>query len=598
MAKQQFQISDKKLPVSSPRRNRARTPGKSESPRFRRRFVSAAAWAGALPWIEWILFGIACLILLGLHVVLYRHAGAFWRDETSTILVAQRPTLSDLWSWLDADSCPALAPVSLRLWIGSGLGATEAGLRFFGLVVSAALVIALVLCCRAVVESNRPPLLAVALAAFNTSIFYYASSVRPYGLACVLIVVCFAAFWRMVRRPGFGNVAAASCAALLSVHVNYQNTYLLFGIGTAATTVCALSGLWKRALGVLAICFAAALSMLVYLPTIRAYRLATSIAFDDVRAIDLWNAIRQATALSIPVLWSTWVLLFILSVVFLTVRWVRQQRSQALRREPSLPLYGLLTLMIAGAAGFGFLRYNSMVPWPWHFTPFIALAAGVIEIAWQPSGASFRFAPVKLAMVVLILAASLFPLWQFAHSRRTNMDLLCEVLESEAKPDDLIIVNPMWLSPAFHYYYRGAAPWITLPEMPTDEKSRVSCYRPYRELMQTRDPLSPTLRRIGQTLAAGRRLWFVTDTRTWPRGNPDLPNLSPAPDPQFGWSLVVYYETWTMLTSRFLERHARRAEEVAIPFPAEHTLDPMEACRLLQFEGWVDEQAAPKPPLP
>ena len=101
--------------------------------------------------------------------------------------------------------------------------------------------------------------------------FYFGSSIRPYGLAMVLIIPCYAAFWRMARAPTRWNVLASLLLATLSCHASYVNSCLLLGIGVAASTVCVLCRLWKRVLLILAICFFAAISLLPYVPVVRQY---------------------------------------------------------------------------------------------------------------------------------------------------------------------------------------------------------------------------------------------------------------------------------------------------------------------------------------
>ena len=76
----------------------------------------------------------------------------------------------------------------------------------------------------------------------------------------------------MVAQPTRWNAAAAFLLAVFSIHCNYQNCYLLFGIGTAAAAVAAGRRKFLRSLLVLGMCFVAALTMLVYLPIIASYR--------------------------------------------------------------------------------------------------------------------------------------------------------------------------------------------------------------------------------------------------------------------------------------------------------------------------------------
>jgi len=86
--------------------------------------------------IEWALFGAFCLPTATLQLVLYRHSGSFWRDETSSIQVASAPSLVQVWSWLHLDSFPAVWATVLHGWIVNGPGSTAEGLRSFGIALS------------------------------------------------------------------------------------------------------------------------------------------------------------------------------------------------------------------------------------------------------------------------------------------------------------------------------------------------------------------------------------------------------------------------------------------------------------------------------
>ena len=53
--------------------------------------------------------------------------------------------------------------------------------------------------------------------------------------------------------------------------------------------------------------------------------------------------------------------------------------------------------------------------------------------------------------------------------RQTNADLVAQTVTRGAAPGDLVLVNPWYDGISFGRYYRGKAPWITLPEM-TDHR--------------------------------------------------------------------------------------------------------------------------------
>ena len=245
--------------TSPPRRQTRRTPKDKKQPPSEGGVVLSAIALAAV-----------AAVLLVLHLLLLKHSGAFWRDECSSINLAHAPTWGQLWSHLPIDSFPGLFASVLRCWIGCGAGASDFGIRLLGILISLGTLYSVFLSCRAM--QVRVPVLAVCLVGLNAAVFYSGSSIRAYGLAALLIVACFAAFWRVAVQPTRGNMILAFVLAVLSVHCNYQNSYLLFGIGTAAAIVALPGGNWRRSGLILAMCFVAALSMLVYWPAIAAYR--------------------------------------------------------------------------------------------------------------------------------------------------------------------------------------------------------------------------------------------------------------------------------------------------------------------------------------
>ena len=173
--------------------------------------------------------------------------GCDWRDEGNTVLLATVPDLRTMFAWLSKDTAPPLMHVLLRLWVFSGLGAGESGIRLFGILIFVLIIVSLYFSCRSL--TGRAPIVAMSLVVFNATVFYYATSLRSYGLAMVMILPCYAAFWRFVVAPTRWNSLACAAFALLACQAGYLNAYLLFGIGTAAAIVCGLARFWKRGPG-------------------------------------------------------------------------------------------------------------------------------------------------------------------------------------------------------------------------------------------------------------------------------------------------------------------------------------------------------------
>ena len=580
------QVPKKRKPSQSPTARTLPPPAPSAAPGASEA-VAGAGRAGLLRKIEWVLFGLACAAIVALHVVLFQHMGAFWRDEASSIRVARSPTFAALWQALVHDSFPALFDTLLKLWIASGIGKSETGLRLFGTLVSLGVIVAVPLACRRLsgLRDAGAPLLALSLSVFNVSVFYDGSSIRAYGLASMLIVLCLAAFWRLVENPNPRTAAVALLLSLLSVHSNYQNMYLLLGIGLAGAATCMSCKLWKRSLLVLGLCFVTALSMLIYLPIIKAYQASTGFGTGAlVLPMDvlLRKMVQSLVGDSLGLL-LLWGLLLPLAVATLSVRWFTQWRSGAGRSKPSLEVFCLIALIVGSGAGAVFFEHNGNLPHPWHFVPFIVFAAVILEAGLRTTRDSVWPASAKVAVACLILALSLPQLWETSHLRRTNMDLVIQTAVRQAELGDLIVVNPFWMVGSFCHYYHGEPDWITIPAFPHEELYRNEGGGPIAKLMRTPHALEPTKQRIARTLSAGKRLWIVGWIRFVEPGR-QPPAIDAAPNPQSGTSTEDYSDIWTLETGYFLQQHARQATQ--IPVPVGQPVNGYENLTLIEIDGW------------
>src|SRR5215831_13254255 len=91
-----------------------------------------------LRWLtraEWGVCVGGTVVALVLHIILLTHAGGLWRDEVSTVQLANFPTIGEMWRLLGRDSFPALFPILLRIWSAIGLGGSDFSLRIVGFLM-------------------------------------------------------------------------------------------------------------------------------------------------------------------------------------------------------------------------------------------------------------------------------------------------------------------------------------------------------------------------------------------------------------------------------------------------------------------------------
>jgi hypothetical protein len=530
--------------------------------------------------LQWTLAGLWCALALLLQVVLFRHAGAFWRDEASTLLISAAPSFGTLWSWLAKDSAPALMYVLVRLWRVAGSG--DAWLRLLGVVLFAGLAGSLLVTCRFL--TGRAPLVAAALLLLNPTLFYYCSSLRAYGLAVLLVMPCCAAFWLVARNPTSAAVASAALLAILSCHASYQNSYLVLAFGTAAAVACLMCRLWKRSLLVLAIGALAALSLLPYSRAIADYRETAVIISFQVSSMTIAQRLVESVAGDNTALLAAWAILCTCAALLLAARGFRWWRAGS--KEPSLEIYMILVLVVANTAGAVFFVAHGIFPHPWHYIPFLAIAALGIEVALQSGrDEGGRASRACLLVSVVVVAIAIVPAWQLAHFRRTNMDRLTALLAARAAPGDLVLLAPFWFAPGFKYYYRGAAEWNTLPLTSTDVENSILPFKAIKTIMTKPRANEPTLDKVRAALSRGNTLWIL-GWFEFPA--PNTPPLDPPPAPApYGWNSILYSSAWSQQVGALLNRRARNIDPVDAGVT--EPVSPFENAPLLRVQGWKEE---------
>jgi hypothetical protein len=255
------------------------------------------------------------------------------------------------------------------------------------------------------------------------------------------------------------------------------------------------------------------------------------------------------------------------------------------RRKPSpeteLLLFGLLTILIAIPACFGFLRVViNKPPQPRYYVAFLCLLAAAIDliIAHLARFSWIRWARVGfvvVAVIVLPIAA-----WSKIIERQTNIDIVAEKLNQDAGLNDLIVINPWYLALSFDRYYHGPARWMTVPEM---SERRIHRYDLLKAKMQESEPLADIKSTVQQTLESGNRVWIVGGAAPPVKGLPL--ELHPAPDPTYGWDESSYRNVWSMQLGAFLQTHVVNGGLVLGPAKGVNT---DENVPLLNARGWRD----------
>ncbi len=509
--------------------------------------------------------GLLTLLAVGLHVQRFLHAGGLWRDEAAAVQLATLPTVGEVFERFPHEAFPMAFPLAVRAWAGL-FGDSDAALRLLGLLAGVGILGALWINARA---AQTVPLVSLALLGFHPFFLVYGDSIRGYGLGTLAILLTLWAFGRLVAKPDRRSILLAAIiagsSAVLSVHLLLHNAALLLGIGLASSLTGAIGKRWRVAAAALGAGLLAALSLLPYLGPLTAARTWDIVVQEKVGPGAILEA--AANTLGQPALWG---LGLAAGLAVSAGRW----------REPDR-LFRLLVIPAVLASQYGLFLVLGYSPRVWYFLPLMAVVASALDglLAAPDEKRIVRIAvPAAAGLVALLLLPGAL---RQARVRMTNVDAAARVVAAQAGPRDLVIVNPWFVGISFGRYYRGPAPWMTLPDLPDHRMHR---YDLLMDRMRSPAPIADVLGAVERTLAAGGRVWVAGSFQAPPPGRP-APVLGPAPGGSpWGWQDVPYSSSWSLQLGALLRDRSVRGGEMEVPSPG--PVSDFERLRLSVFEGW------------
>jgi dolichyl-phosphate-mannose-protein mannosyltransferase len=539
--------------------------------------IQAADHGRVLQGAEW---GIAILltgIALFYHFTFFTHAGGLWRDEINSVAFARMPSMAITYDSLRYDSFPLLSTVALRGWVAT-VGATDTGLRIFGLLVGVLLLGALWLTCRLLGETV--PLVSLALVGTNPWIVRSVDSIRPYGLGIVLIVATFGCLWKAVETSRPKWFVTTGIAALLSVQCMYQNAFLLLAICIAGVLVSLRDARTKTALGVVGIGLIAALSLVIYLPSFTASQSWGILIRGFVEGRRLWNMFLLTIGLgSLAKAWP-WLALAILTVSMGLAALLSRRKQRAARTRSQLAFFCATALVVGTAAYFMALKSTQLQTQPWYYVPLVVLIASILDAAAGLLAATERRRIARLAVSLAAALTIAIPGWKEVQTRWTNVDVVAAGIAKQVTAGDVIVLNPFWIGMTFQRYYQGQTPWVTVPPL---EDVHIVRYDLVKVAMTRPTSVNPVLEKMAEALRSGHRVWWVGG---FPAGadNEKPQILPPPPLPGTGWYLNPYLFSWGRQAAHLLESHG--LESSPVEFPVNGPVSVYENVTVTVVSGW------------
>ena len=527
------------------------------------------------------------------------HAGPLWRDETNTINVALMPSLKALWSNLQFESFPPLWPLTVRGLGLLGVTHSDAGIRMLGLCVGLSFLVSLWLCSRWM--GGRAPILSIALLGSLPAFIFIVGANRAYGLGCCLLVLSFGMIWRMLQRPSASQVFGGAIMCLLFAQCVYYDGIFLCAMLLGGAVVAFRRRQWKTLWLLSMIGGLSGVSMVIYLPvTRRAAAVLPLIQEPLFNASAVWHGFARAVSDRTSArpgapgsqIWI-WVMLT-LGALLVAAAVQRAGSRQVHEAEPSarsagyvnrdLALFCLISMLFALAAFVVFLIRLQFFVQSWYCVESLTLCAisldGILSMNW-PSLAPWGLLRIGFMVVMMILMAG--SAWQEAQTRRSNVDVAAAILEREASPGDLIVMQDAWEGITFDRYYHGRAPWVTVPPIDSHKVHRNDLVR--GERIQ-RDPMASVLNRIPGVLRSNHSVWLVGSLPLF-RPKNLLPPPPPPPSLPTKWWLGTYLLDWNAEVMAQVLNHARQGQVLKIPVTG--PVSYFENVSVVRFSGFRND---------
>jgi hypothetical protein len=542
-----------------------------------------------LPQPEWIVAVLVTAAAVALHFYYWLHIGGLWRDEVNQVSISTRHSFVEM----AKDSFPVLTPLAVHAWVAAGPGASDLGLRAFGLLVGLGILAMLWISSWKI--RRAPPLLALVLFGLNSSLIFFGDSIRAYGLGSLLAAALTASAFYFVQKPSIARAIWLGLSAMLSVQVLYNNAVLVAAVCFGAWAVC-----WRRndkraAVQILLVAVVSAASLIPYWGNLVANVGTSVILRSGVELLRFFNSYKDTLGYPLSGYIYVWILLYVV-VVSLAIAGFRQTSNVPEKTDSpfsygDLNLFAAVTITLA-AVGFPVFFWRAQLPMQsWYILSFMALVA----MCFDATLTAFR-GWLRAAFLVLVAATACVSAHKtsklLAGAHFTDVDIYARALQANASPKDYIIVEPWHWGITFNYYFKGETPWDTLPPLEDHSTHRFDLVQ--QQLRDT-NAMAPVFQQMTRALQSGHRVWILVDSHLGmsvpPPGSHPPASLPAAPLPNTGWADWPYTRVWASQVACFLSDHSDFAQLQSARMTSGRFIT--EDMQLFVASGWKTNSPAP-----
>lgn len=525
-----------------------------------------------LDWTEWLIAVTLGVIAIFLHWRLLWHAGPLWRDEVASINLASAPTPAQFWRDLQLDNFPVLYFGVVRGWSMLGFAQSDFLLRWLGFLLGLVALGTWWIVCWQI--DRRPPLWPLALTGVAALTFQCGDQLRPYGLSAILLLLSFAAFWKVAFavKPARQPVLIAALAATFAVQASFTNSIFILALGLTSAAIAFSRNGPRAIINPLAAGAVAAASLLPYLLNFAETHRWLALMPGAPSFSAIFQVLHGTLTLNHFVMPWVWMALFGFGLI-----------AAVVKPRVAQIAFPALALLLATSMTLIFFRVLRWQTHPRYF--FLLLLFGAICFHCLLQNFARQTWHRVVQLILIIVVAGLQIPWAYGDSgvRLTNVDAIAEALASRAKANDLILLTGFWSGLSFHRYFHGPTKWMTLPEI-----NDLNVYRwdLVMQEMAKDDPLQNILQQIEVTLRAGGSVYLVGSIAMQiPAQEP--PRLEPAPQSIYGWELQPYMTNLQMRLGFFLQQHAGRGR--LIPVEIAQPIYGLENLGLFEVTGWREK---------
>jgi hypothetical protein len=360
----------------------------------------------------------------------------------------------------------------------------------------------------------------------NTTFFVWGRTIRGYGLSSAMIVLVFGYVGSLLLTKSRRHIITAVLVCAFAVQILLYNSVLLLAIAAAVFCILLVERRFRQFFVVLLISALALVSLLPYVPAYLRARDWNILVRGWPTSYSLWKHFEVALGnpgYSIPALW------YAIAVGLIGLFIFRLYKDREAKPPSRLIWFGLFTSICAIIGCDGFLCVLSYTTSAWYYLAFSCVIAAALNLMASVLCTANWLRVARLTVAAGTLALAPFADWSAIKERQTNVDLAAETVGARAAPSDLIVVVPWQFGIPFKRYYRGSAPWMTIPNI-TDH--RVHRYDLFKVKMLSDHPIDDLTDAIRDTLVAGSRVWFVGGFNL-PRPEEGPMILPPAPASRF-----------------------------------------------------------------